>query len=161
MFRFLRIKATRADDLIASRLYDQNTFYKAVLRDLHQANAEVIIECPFMTMRRVKSLLPVLQKLTDRGVAVIINTREPSEHEAPYKTQAEWSVAALQAIGAKVLYTGGHHRKLVVIDRTIIWEGSLNVLSQNDSCEIMRRIDSGALATELIRFIGIEKYLPR
>ncbi len=39
------------------------------------------------------------------------------------------------------LLTGNFHRKLAVIDRTILWEGSLNILSQNRSQKVMSRIE--------------------
>jgi hypothetical protein len=38
----------------------------------------------------------------------------------------------LQKLGVQVLYTSGHHRKLAIIDREILYEGSLNIPSQND-----------------------------
>lgn len=42
----------------------------------------------------------------------------------------------------EVLYTGAHRRKLAVIDRDILYEESLNMLSQKQGGEIMRRITS-------------------
>lgn len=53
--------------------------------------------------------------------------------------------------------TGAHHRKLAIIDDDILWEGGLNVLSQNDSCEIMRRIKSNEVFKQMMQFIGIKK----
>lgn len=58
-----------------------------------------------------------------------------------------------------VLYTGKLHRKLAIIDNEIMWEGSLNILSQNDSCEIMRRIVSDVLARQTIEFVGIDRFM--
>jgi len=60
-------------------------------------------------------------------------------------------------MGVHVLYTGGHHRKLVVIDRRVLYEGSHNVLSQNNSSEVMRRIESAQLAWQMIAFVGLDK----
>jgi hypothetical protein len=62
-------------------------------------------------------------------------------------------------MGVHVLFTGGHHRKLVVVDRRVLYEGSLNVLSQNNSSEIMRRIESARLAWQTIGFVGLDKYI--
>ena len=31
---------------------------------------------------------------------------------------------------------GNHHRKLAILDRKVLWEGSLNILSQTRSREI-------------------------
>lgn len=41
----------------------------------------------------------------------------------------------------------------------VLWEGSLNILSQHDSCEVMRRIHSERLANEMIKFIGINRFI--
>ena len=75
------------------------------------------------------------------------------------REEAHRAIASLQKRGIHVLFTGGHHRKLVVLDRSILYEGSLNVLSQNNSCEVMRRIESTQLAWQMIHFTGIDKYV--
>ena len=147
--------------IVTSKLYDQDTFFDMFLRDISRSRTDLVIESPFITTRRMNTLLPVLQKLRRRNVRVVINTRHPDEHEGAYKYQAEVTVEALQAIGVTVLYTAKHHRKLAIIDQTILWEGSLNILSHNDSCEIMRRTSSPVLAMQMIQFIKIYKYLVR
>lgn len=142
-----------------SGLYDQNTFYRAFEWDLLCARQEVIIESPFITASRMQLLLPILRKLSRRGVRIVINTRHPEDHEGDYYHQAAEAVATLQDMGAIVLYTGGHHRKLAIIDRKVFYEGSLNILSYRDSCEIMRRVASPVEAKKLLQFIGLMKYV--
>jgi len=73
--------------------------------------------------------------------------------------QAENAVAALQELGVAVLFTIKHHRKIAIIDREVFYEGSLNILSYYDSCEIMRRTVSASEAETLIKFIGLNRYL--
>jgi len=143
----------------SSSLYDQSTFYKAFLQDVRHCKKRLIIESPFITTRRVRTFLPVFEKLRKRGVQIIINTRHPEDHESPYREQAASAVASFQALDIVVLYTGGHHRKLAIIDEQIVWEGSLNILSFTDSCEIMRRIASVAEAKALIKFAKLERFL--
>lgn len=160
MFDFIRKRKNDASEALAtSRLYDQSSFYKAFIHDLKSAEKEVIIESPFITTLRLVPMLPVLRKARKRGVRIIINTRDPLEHGPPYDGYAIDAVTELYAITATVVHTGKHHRKLAIIDRKILWEGSLNILSQYDSCEIMRRIESPVLATEMIKFIKLKKYL--
>ncbi len=139
-----------------STLFDSNTFYKAFERDFRRARQSVIIESPFITRRRMEQLLPILTKLRRKGVRIVMNTRNPEEHNEEYAIQAEDAVAAMRGIGARVLYTVKHHRKLAIIDEEILWEGSLNILSQGDSCEIMRRTVSNNLARQMIRFTKLE-----
>ncbi|OYW43897.1 hypothetical protein B7Z28_00470, partial [Candidatus Saccharibacteria bacterium 32-45-3] len=116
------------------------------------------IESPFITKRRIDELLPAFEGIRRRGIAVTVNTRCPDEHDGEYVRQASDGIQAMQELGVKVLYTVKHHRKLAVID-DVLWEGSLNILSQNDSCEIMRRIVSAKLSYQMIDFIGVSSYL--
>lgn len=131
--------------MLSSRLFDNDTFYEAFASDLRNAKQSVIIESPFITTKRMRVLLPVIRRIRQKGVQVIVNTRDPAEHDADYAAQAIQAIATMQDVGVVVLYTVKHHRKLSIIDSKILWEGSLNILSQNDSCEIMRRIVSRRL----------------
>ena len=143
----------------ASKLFNEKTFYQAFKKDLAQCKYEVIIESPFITGRRVESLLPMLRRAIERDVKVIVNTRDPLLHEPPYDGFAIDAIAELERVGGEVIYTGNHHRKLAIFDRRVLWKGSLNILSQYDSCEIMRRIESSELSKEMIGFIKIGRYL--
>jgi hypothetical protein len=159
LHNMLRKFKTRGFDQPTSRLFDQDTFYKAFIDDLHCCRNEVVIESPFLTVRRVNLLLPVLQKLRRRDVRITINTKPLEEQEDYFYAEGVEAIAKLQAIGIQILYTGGHHRKLAVIDRSIVYEGSLNILSQGDSCEIMRRIQSDSMALEVLSFTQLLRYL--
>ena len=141
-----------------STLYDQDTFYRAFMRDLLHCKDEVIIESPFFTEKRMRTLLPIFAKLRSRNVRIVINTRNPNEHDGDYYYQALNAIYELQALGVTVLYTTGHHRKLAILDRKVVYEGSLNILSFNDSCEIMRKIASEKAAKKLCAFIAIDRY---
>ncbi len=148
-----------SSELASSSLLSQNDFYGVFVKDLSKAKREVIIESPFISLRRLNYLIPIFRQLIRRGVRVIVNTKPLEEQDASYGRQAEECIALLVELGVEVLATGGHHRKLAIIDRQILYEGSLNILSQNDSCEIMRRIYSEQLAIQMINFVGISKFI--
>lgn len=141
-----------------STLFDNNTFYKAFEQDLRCATQSAVIESPFITARRMECLLPLLSKLRHKGVSILVNTRSPEEHNEEYGIQAENAIATMQDMGVRVLYTVKHHRKLAIIDDEILWEGSLNILSQGDSCEIMRRTASTSLALQMMNFIKLDRF---
>jgi len=144
--------------LLSSQLYNEQSFYPAFIADARRATRSIIIESPFIAYKRLSWLYPFLEKSVRRGVKVTINTRDPQFHEGVMQQQAQDGVESLQHIGVEVLYTGNHHRKLAIIDRQILYEGSLNILSQSDSCEVMRRIESEKLAEEMIRFLKLNRY---
>jgi len=146
--------------MIKTSLHDEKTFYPHFLSDLEQSQSEVIIESPFITIARMKTFWPVFRRLVARGVKVYIVTRDPREHSDGYEDQSEVEIQEFEAVGIQVLMcTGNHHRKLAIIDRNILWEGSLNILSQAKSREFMRRLKDGGFAVDIFNFIGYEKYM--
>lgn len=139
-------------------LYSQDDFYAAFIKDIAHAKIRVVVESPFMTMKRINQLLPILSKLVRRGVVVVVNTKPFEEHDVLLRTMAYEGVAVLQNAGVQVLMTAGHHRKLAIVDDDILWEGSLNILSQNDSCEIMRRIKSEEVISQTVAFLHLDRF---
>jgi hypothetical protein len=68
---------------IASRLFNQDKFYDVFLVDLRHAKTRVVIESPFITMKWLNTLMPVLRRLRAKGVRVIVNTKPSNEHYQP------------------------------------------------------------------------------
>ena len=153
MFKRLFSNSIDTTALCSSRLFDNETFYKAFIKDLGRASHGIYIESPFMTTERMDMLLPILRRACQRGLQITVNTRPPSEHDGKYIDQAYKAVQDMQSIGIIVLYTVKHHRKIAIIDDEIIWEGSLNILSQSDSCELMRRSVSSSLVRQMKQYI--------
>jgi phosphatidylserine/phosphatidylglycerophosphate/cardiolipin synthase-like enzyme len=146
--------------LLHSRLYAESTFYHKFKQDLLQSKDEVIIESPYITAGRMKDFRPVFNKILKKGVKIYIFTRDPREHEGAMAYQAEVEIQNFERAGIQTfLCTGNHHRKLAIIDRNILWEGSLNILSQAYSREIMRRIEGQELAVETFNFLKLGRFI--
>ena len=139
----------------SSQLFDENGFYRKFLKDLETCQSEVLIECPYVTSSMMDVLLPVFQRLLHKKIKIQIVTRDPSEHEQEfYRYQATSEILKYSEMGIKfVLLNGFHHRKLAIIDKAILWEGSLNILSYSKSKEIMRRLEGGNYAKEMLDFL--------
>lgn len=156
MIRQLIFRKSNDNAVLSSKLYCDRTFYDAFVRDLKRTSNEVLIESPFIANYRTDTLLPYFKKLTKKGIKIRINTRNPKHHDQELRIQAWQSIKKLRSVGVKVkFYDDMRHRKLAVIDRQILWEGSLNILSQSNSKEIMRRTDSNELAIQMIRFTSM------
>ncbi len=69
------------NNLLSSQLYDNETFYSAFSTDLRNAKQSVVIESPFITTKRMDVLLPVICRLRQKDVRVIVNMRDPLEHD--------------------------------------------------------------------------------
>ena len=144
-------------NITPSILYDESTFYQAFFKDLESCRKEVIIESPFITSLRMEKFYPAFQKMLDRRTKVLIITRDPSDLDPKVRDVATNEIMQMADMGIDItLLKGNHHRKLAIIDKKITWEGSLNILSQNNSMEIMRRIEDKKIVEDLMKFLKLK-----
>lgn len=144
----------------SSQLFDEKTFYQTFLRDLESCRSEVIIESPYITNERMRTFDRIFQKLLKKNIKIYVFTRDPAEHSTFMESQSENVIEWCETVGIQVLLcTGNHHRKLAILDRKILWEGSLNILSQTNSREIMRRIENEELTIQMFDFLHLDKFL--
>jgi len=144
----------------ASSLYDEKSFYQAFFRDLESCRHEVIIESPYITTERMRLFHSIFRYLLSKQVKIFVITRDPREHQEGMAWQAEVEIRNFETIGVRTLLcTGNHHRKLAILDREILWEGSLNILSHRHSREIMRRLEGPTAAREMFTFLRFGQYI--
>lgn len=126
-------------------VFDHKSFYPQLDQDFKKSRSLILIQSPFLTNRRVNSLRSLLADCVDRGVRVCafvrqIDSRYCSETEYMDRCNSlDLAISNLNSIGVHVNLRPAIHEKLVVIDESIFWEGSLNPLSYRDSSERMNR----------------------
>ncbi|MCM8787961.1 MAG: AAA domain-containing protein [Candidatus Omnitrophica bacterium] len=142
-----------------SRLFNQRDFYKNFIGDLLKSKQEVIIISPFITSERVRMLIPIFEHLIkNKGIKIFILTRPPKDHN-DYKMeyQAKVEIKKFENMGIIVLPFSKIHQKLAIIDRNILWEGSLNILSYRDTHEEMRRFEGKETSQQMMAFLNLDK----
>lgn len=138
-------------------LTDENSFYYQFERDLLEAKHEVIIESPFITVPKMRTLKPLFESLVRRKIEVFIITRHPEEHDSLMAEQSEAGIQFFERLGIHVLMNKTHHRKIAMIDRKIVWKGSLNILSHRNSREFMEREEDIQKVTALFQFLKYDR----
>jgi len=147
-------------DFEKSHLFSEADFYENFIKDLLNAKQEVVIDSPYITTERVRTFTPIFEHLINKGIKIFILTRQPKEHDPTMRYQATDEIKNFESMGITVLpFIGYVHRKLAIIDRGILWEGSLNILSQRDSHEIMRRFEGKETAQQVMIFLKLDKNL--
>lgn len=158
MFRLFH--KTDASGLLSSNLHDERSFYDAFAKDVGRAKRSVTIESPYLTERRALQFCQLFERMSKQGVKIRVNTRNPRHHDKTLEIQAWKSMAILREHNVKVsTYNDMRHRKLAIIDDIVLWEGSLNILSQSNSKELMRRTISVDLCNQVLRFTSIAREL--
>lgn len=153
MFSLL-LKPRDNEAVYSSGLYSEVNFYPAFIKDIKRARKSIVIESPFLTQSRALQLANIFERLQKKRVKVVIYTRIPQHQPYRMRDQAIISIYILRDAGAVVYECRDYrHRKVAIIDKQILWEGSLNILSQSKSRETMRRIVSGQLAKQMLYII--------
>jgi phosphatidylserine/phosphatidylglycerophosphate/cardiolipin synthase-like enzyme len=141
-------------------LFNEKTFYSAFVADLLSAKKEVIIYSPFVTKSRTDFLKPTIQKIRNRNIEIFIFTRPISEYESFHQPIIVKIFKEYEAMGVCVIpLDGSIHQKVAVVDREILWDGSLNIMSQKISKEMMRRTVDESAACQVMSYIGLNRRL--
>lgn len=150
--------AKKYRELQQLNLFDEQTFYRTFLRDLQNVKKEVIIYSPFVSKYRAEFFRKSLKELQHRNIALFIFTRPVEEHENIMRTEVTAAIRDYESFGAVITYLPGRiHEKVAIIDREILWEGSLNILSQRKSREMMRRLDNSDAAMQMINHLRLNR----
>ena len=133
----------------------ERDFLDCFRADLAASQTSVIILSPFVSPARSVNYYPVLHALCARTVAVDIYVRPELEQPESLRYHFSGVIRALELTGAHVHSRPTMHEKIAVIDEAILWHGSLNILSHNDSRESMLRFHSPDLAREVLSDVGV------
>lgn len=153
MFSFHKSKRMNTEQ---SQLFDDRSFYKAFSKDYKSARKQIIIESPFISIRRSRELADITKKLIRRGVKVSVLTRAPESHTQLMASQSISGIEILRTAGVKVkCFKDLRHRKIAMIDNEILWEGSLNMLSHSNSKELMRRTVSEQQCRQVAKLTSV------
>nr|WP_286172753.1 AAA domain-containing protein [Acetanaerobacterium sp. MSJ-12] len=138
--------------------YNQNSFWAKVIPDLKNASRRVIIFCPFVREGRIEILLPIFEEIIEAGGEVIVYTRSVSEHVRTYQKKARALIDNLRRKGVIVRIRKNMHEKVILIDDTLVWQGSLNLLSYKSTTEQMQRIASKKMQKRVTELLDLDDY---
>jgi phosphatidylserine/phosphatidylglycerophosphate/cardiolipin synthase-like enzyme len=154
------IDAKKLRELQKGNLFNEKTFYHTFVKDMLAAKKEIIIYSPFVSKFRSEFFRRTLIELRKRNVPVFIFTRPLEDHDYLMRAEITCALKDYEESGAQITYLPGYvHEKLAIIDREILWEGSLNILSQRESREMMRRILDEISTEETMSYLGLDKKL--
>lgn len=140
-----------------SKFYDEKNFYDAFASDINGATYSVVIESPYLTERRARQFAKLIKRKAKLGIRIHIYTRNPLHHDRLLAEQSNLACRILKDAGARVFVCDDmRHRKLAIIDAAILWEGSLNILSQSNSAELMRRTNCKEQALQVLKLLNLK-----
>lgn len=141
----------------SAELFDETTFYDAFARDPAAARSEVLLFTPFVGKTRWPHVEPHVAALPRRGVRTIVFHKPLSDPEWR-RGDPDFGrrvFAALEREGAELVAVSGVHAKTIVIDGSVVFEGSLNWASQTSGYEHVWRFRSAEMARLVARMLQV------
>ena len=135
-----------APDLI----YDGKSFYHGFCNDLQNAKTEILIVSPFMRKSRITSIMKTLAPIIESGVKVTVVTRPSVDFKEMDRGAVAECTEKLRENGVSVKYKSDFHQKFTVIDQSVVWYGSVNLLSFGTHEESIMRFENADIAGQLM-----------
>ncbi|MBC8471632.1 MAG: hypothetical protein H8D56_19390 [Planctomycetes bacterium] len=137
----------------------QESFFRYLRSDFANARFRIVVYSPFITENRLAQLDPQLRAAIERGVSIYIVTKPHCDRTKREIQQYRMLENTLTNWGAIIVHKRGMHEKLVFIDDSILWEGSLNPLSFRDTQEHMERRLSKKVFTEYVSTLRLNELI--
>ncbi|MDX2936499.1 AAA domain-containing protein [Streptomyces ipomoeae] len=135
---------------------DERDFYRTFTDEIRQARQSLWLWAPWVA-KRIRSLLPDLRAAADRGVRITVFIRDDTD-QLQKKDTSQALIADLRAVAHTVVPMHVMHQKIAVIDEQTVMLGSLNVLSQSNTREVMVTMRGGYFARKLLEHEHAETF---
>lgn len=123
------------DELARPAFFPADEVQRAVEWDIQNARNSIDIYCAFLDPEPVRRWSRLLSKRVSQGVRVRIHTRR---HDSDGR--AAQLVGELEDSGFEVSARERMHEKVMIVDETVLWHGSLNLFANKGPTDLMMRI---------------------
>lgn len=147
-----------ASDEPVSVIYGGHTFTVPFEQDLTDAGRSIIVVSPGLQKGRLIKLLLLLQKAQTVGVEIILHTKAVDVYDAKYQESVQEAITMAEKTGIAVHTHKELQRRYAVIDRSIVWYGSVDFLAFGRKDMDVIRFVNPDIAGELLAFSGEAEY---
>ena len=125
-----------------NQIFNGSTFYRPYTSDLTKAKRSIVISSPKLYRTEQNPLVTLLKKLVHQGIEILITTVAENEQ-----------TAFIQSKGLSVKVKPKLSLYTTIIDKEVVWYGSINTLGYASKDDNMIKVTDIHLANELIEMI--------
>lgn len=143
----------------ANAIFDIDTYADVYRNDLLTAEKEIIISSQAISGKKVYDMIHLLREKQETGTKIIIVTWKPDCYG--YGDSAYWQELQeqMRKAGFEMNLVEDYCEHYCMIDRQIVWYGSMNFLGKEDAEDNLMRIVDEKIASELLEItFGNDKY---
>ena len=133
----------------ANAIYDYESYAKVYCRDLEDAKTSIVVSSPSLRYSKVNKFISDMKPLQERGVKITVLTWNPDSYNFGNPIHKMEMIRTLNEAGIEVVLKEENCLHFAVIDNSIVWYGSLNLLGKEDVEDNIMRIESDEIAAEL------------
>jgi superfamily II DNA or RNA helicase len=134
----------------ANAIYDIDNYSDVYWRDIQEASSEVIVSSPRLNTEKVNRIISTLKSQQETGVKVTIVTWHPDAYKYGRDDVRMALMERLRKSGFEIRFVEESCEHFAIIDREIVWYGSVNLLSKEDVSDNLMRVCSKEIAAELL-----------
>ena len=137
-------------DYLLNSIFDIDNYFDVYKKDLLSAKNEIIISSPTISIQKVDELIALTSEKQLEGLKVVIVTWKPDEYhfgEIDYWMQLH---DKMRNAGFRMNLMEDFCEHYCIIDRNIVWYGSMNFLGKEDVEDNLMRVCSERIASELL-----------
>ena len=134
----------------ANAIYDSDNYRPVFEQDLLEATESIVISSPTLSRKRVEQLLALVRSGQENGLKVTVITWHPDVYRYGKDEHRLALLESLRTGGCEVRFAQDNCQHFAVIDETILWYGSMNLLSRDDVEDNIMRLESREIAEELL-----------
>lgn len=128
--------------VVENQIFNGSTFYRPYTSDLIKAKHSIVISSPKLYRTEQNSLVTLLKELAQQGIEILITTAAENEQ-----------TAFIQSKGLSVKVKPKLSLYTTIIDKEVVWYGSINTLGYASKDDNMIKVTDIYLANELIEMI--------
>lgn len=132
-------------------IFDIDTYAGVYRKDLLTANKEIIIASPVISGPKIEELIQLLKNLQEKGIRIGIVTWKPDRYG--FGDSAYWMELQerMRNNGFEMNLVEDYCQHYCIVDREVVWYGSMNFLGKEDSEDNLMRVCSKEIAAELLK----------
>lgn len=125
-----------------NQIFNGSTFYRPYTSDLTKAKRSIVISSPKLYRTEQNPLVTLLKELAQQGIEILITTAAENEQ-----------TVFIQSKGLSVKVKPKLSLYTTIIDKEVVWYGSINTLGYASKDDNMIKVTDIYLANELIEMI--------
>lgn len=131
-----------SSSIAENQIFNGSTFYRPYTSDLTKAKRSIVISSPKLYRTEQNPLVTLLKELAQQGIEILITTVAENEQ-----------TAFIQSKGLSVKVKPKLSLYTTIIDKEVVWYGSINTLGYASKDDNMIKVTDIHLANELIKMI--------